>query len=251
MGVGAHRLHLTGWSGRAAMLSSHRHRMTAPTALGARFLHRAPRGDACSTNAAGLFRHAPKTRWTGIVLGVFVLLIVALFLIFFDWNYFKPTLARLISEKTGRPTVIEGKLKVHVWSWNPSAEVDGLTMKNPPGREHDVMFHADRLIVSVSLGRLLRGQLVLPQVEVVRPTVDLERDAKGRASWEFGDASGRPQTSAKPAKIPTIRRLLIEDGKVRVDDQDSKTHSRRFVERGRRIREGKRRVQPEMHRIAQ
>jgi hypothetical protein len=159
-----------------------------------------------------------KTRWFGLGLGALVLLI-GLFLTFFDWNYFKPTLARVISEKTGRPTTIAGNLGVHIWSWNPSAEVDGLTMKNPAWAEHDVMFHADRLTVSVSLGRLLRGQLVLPRIEVIRPSVDLERDQKGRASWEFGDASGKPKTSAKPAKIPTIRRLLIEDGSVRVTDR--------------------------------
>jgi hypothetical protein len=160
----------------------------------------------------------PKMRWVGFGLGALVLIVV-LFLVFFDWNYFKPALARVISEKTGRPTTIAGNLSVHVWSWNPSAEVDGLTMKNPPWAERDVMFHADRLIVSVSLGRLLRGQLVLPRIEVIRPTVDLERDSKGRASWAFGDASGKPQTSAKPAKIPTIRRLLIVDGTVRVTDR--------------------------------
>jgi uncharacterized protein involved in outer membrane biogenesis len=159
-----------------------------------------------------------KTRWVGSGLGGLLLLIM-LFLAFFDWNYFKPTLARMISEKTGRPTTIAGNLAVHVWSWNPSAEVDGLTMKNPAWAEHDVMFHADRLIVSVSLGRLLRGQLVLPRIELIRPSVDLERDLKGRASWEFGDASGQPKTSAQPAKIPTIRRLLIEDGTVRVTDR--------------------------------
>jgi len=159
-----------------------------------------------------------KTRWVGLGLGALVLLIV-LFLAFFDWNYFKPTLARMISEKTGRPTTIAGNLGVHLWSWNPSAEIDGLTMKNPAWAEHDVMFHADRLTVSVSLGRLLRGQLVLPRIEVIRPSLDLERDQHGRASWEFGDASGKPKTSAKPAKIPAIRRLLIEDGTVRIIDR--------------------------------
>jgi uncharacterized protein involved in outer membrane biogenesis len=164
------------------------------------------------------FATHPKTRWLGIGLAGLVLVMV-LFLALFNWNYFKPTLARIISEKTGRPTTIDGNLAVHLWSWNPSAEVDGLTMKNPAWAEHDVLFHADRLIVSVSLGRLLRGQLVLPEIDVIRPTVDLERDSKGRASWEFGDASGKPHASSKPAKIPTIRRLLIQDGTVRVTDR--------------------------------
>jgi uncharacterized protein involved in outer membrane biogenesis len=159
----------------------------------------------------------PKSRWLLIVLGTVVLAIV-LFAIFFDWNYFRPTLARIISEKTGRHTVIRGNLRVHLWSLKPNAEIDGLTMDNPPWARHSVLFTADQLKVSVSLGRLLRGQIVLPEVDVVHPAVDLERDAKGRASWEFGTGEGRPQKSSKPAKIPTIRRLAIESGTVRVFD---------------------------------
>jgi uncharacterized protein involved in outer membrane biogenesis len=159
----------------------------------------------------------PKTRGFLIVLGTLVLLVV-LFSLFFDWNHFRPTLARIISEKTGRHTVIRGNLRVHLWSFEPSAEIDGLTMDNPPWAQHAVMFTADELTVSVSLGRLLRGQLVLPQIKVVRPAIDVERDAKGRASWEFGTEEGRPQKSSQPAKIPTIRRLAIESGTIRVSD---------------------------------
>jgi hypothetical protein len=159
----------------------------------------------------------PKTRGSLIVLGTLVLLIV-LFALFFDWNHFRPALARLISEKTGRPTVIRGNLRVHLWSFEPSAEIDGLTMDNPAWAQHAVMFTADELTVSVSLGRLLRGQVVVPQIKVVRPVIDLERDTKGRASWELGTQQGRPQKSSQPAKIPTIRRLVIESGKIRVSD---------------------------------
>jgi AsmA family protein len=159
----------------------------------------------------------PKTRGFLFALGALVLLI-ALFALFFDWNYFRPTLARLIAEKTGRHTVIRGNLRVHLWSFEPSAEIGGLTMDNPPWAQHSVMFTADELTVSVSLGRLLRGQVVVPQIKVVRPALDLERDAKGRASWEFGTEEGRPQTSSQPARIPTIRRLAIESGTVRVSD---------------------------------
>ena len=159
----------------------------------------------------------PKTRGFLIVLGTLVLLIV-LFSLFFDWNHFRPALARIISEKTGRHTVIRGNLRVHLWSFEPSAEIDGLTMDNPPWAQHAVMFTADELTVSVSLGRLLRGQLVVPQIKVVRPAIDIERDAKGRASWEFGTEEGRPQKSSQPAKIPTIRRLAIESGTIRVSD---------------------------------
>ena len=164
-----------------------------------------------------LFATHPKSRALAIVIGV-LLAAAILFAVFFDWNHFRPALARIISEKTGRHTLIKGDLRVHLWSWEPSAEINGLTLDNPPWAEHPVMFAADRLTVSVSLGRLLRGQVVVPQMEVVRPAIDLERDAKGRASWELGTREGKAQKNSKPTKIPTIRRLLIQDGKVHVTD---------------------------------
>jgi uncharacterized protein involved in outer membrane biogenesis len=164
------------------------------------------------------FATHPKTRWFLLSLTILALAIV-LFLVLFDWNYLRPTVAHLIQEKTGRETSIKGNLRVHPWSWNPSAELDGLTIGNPAWADRSVMFTSDRLTVSVSLGRLLRGQVVVPEISVIRPSIDLERDAKGRASWELGTAEGKPQEPSKePARLPTIRRLIIEGGQVRVTD---------------------------------
>jgi uncharacterized protein involved in outer membrane biogenesis len=164
------------------------------------------------------FRTHRKTKWAGIiVIGLLFAIVVALSL--FDWNSLRPMLAREITAKTGRPAHIDGDLKVRVWSWNPSAEVNGLRVENPRWADRDLMFGAKRITISVSLGRLLRGQIVLPQVDVREPTINLERDSKGRASWELGSKSGAPNHDAKPAKLPTVRRLFIEDGKLRVVDQ--------------------------------
>ncbi len=161
----------------------------------------------------------PKIKWTGILAG-FVVLAAVLFLVFFDWNHLRPALARMITEKTGRPARIDGDLKVHLWSWTPRAEVEGLSLKNPAWAAHEVMFQAKRVTVSVSLARLLRGQLVLPEIDVIQPQINLERDASGRASWEFGSEEGKPKkASDRPAKIPTIRRLSIENGEVHVEDR--------------------------------
>ncbi len=162
-------------------------------------------------------RH-PKAKWTGIILaGVIALLVILLALI--DWNRLRAPLARMITAQTGRPASIDGDLKVHLWSWNPTAEVNDFKLKNPPWAARDLMFGAKRITVSVSLGRLLRGQVVLPQIELLQPTINLERDATGRASWDFGSKTGKAKHNTKPAKIPTIRRLLIEDGKLHVVDQ--------------------------------
>jgi hypothetical protein len=163
-----------------------------------------------------LFRTHTKTKWAGIVL--LSLVLVVIFLSFFNWNSLRPALGRVITAKTGRPASIDGDLKVHLWSWNPTAEVNGLSLKNPKWADRDLMFAAKRITISVSLGRLLRGQIVLPQVDLLEPTVNLERDAKGRASWELGTAAGTPNHDTQPVKLPIVRRLTIEGGKVHIVD---------------------------------
>jgi uncharacterized protein involved in outer membrane biogenesis len=164
------------------------------------------------------FRAHPKSTVAGIAALVIVAgLVLAVSL--FDWNRLRAPLARRITAQTGRPAAIDGDLKVHLWSWNPSAEVDGLRLANPDWAERSTMFGAKRILVSVSLLRLLRGQLVLPEVSLVEPVINLERDAKGRASWELGTPSGVPNHRTAPAKLPTIRRLDIEGGKLHVLDE--------------------------------
>ncbi len=164
-----------------------------------------------------LFRTHPKPMWAGIAL-VGVVLGVVILVSLFDWNSLRPALGRLITAKTGRPASIDGDLKVQLWSWNPTAEINGLRLKNPKWADRELMFAAKRITVSVSLGQLLRGRIVLPQVALLDPIVDLERNAEGHASWELGTATGTPKHDARPMKLPAVRRLIIEGGKVRVVD---------------------------------
>jgi len=148
-----------------------------------------------------------------------ILLLVICVLAFIDWNMLRPVIARHITAKTGRAATIDGDLKVHLWSWNPTAEINGLTLKNPPWADRELMFGAKRITVSVSLGRLLRGQIVIPQIEMVEPVINLERDSQGRASWQLGTNTGTAKDNTKPAKIPAIRRLFIKDGRLHVVDE--------------------------------
>ncbi len=165
-----------------------------------------------------LFKTHPKTTWAGILVLAFVACIV-LFLALFDWNLLRPMLAHAITAKTGRPASIDGDLKVHLWSWNPSIEVNRLAIANPPWADRKLMLGVERIRIRVSLLHLLRAQLVLPRVELQGPTINLERDARGRASWDLGTDEGTPRPKAGPAKLPTIQQLLIRDGQLHVVDQ--------------------------------
>ena len=164
------------------------------------------------------FRNHRAVSWVLVGLGA-ALSILVIVLAAFDWNMLRPAVARRITASTGRPAAINGDLKVHLWSWNPTAEVNDLTLENPPWADRNVMFGAKQITVSVSLGHLLRGQFVLPRVDLREPTINLERDDEGRASWELGTREGRPNHNTRPAKLPTIQRLIIENGRLHVVDK--------------------------------
>jgi AsmA family protein len=151
----------------------------------------------------------------------FALVLVVLLVIIgvLNSNLLRPTLEHAIAGKTGRETKITGDLHVHLLSWAPSLTISGITIKNPSWADKPIMFSADQVMVSVSLGRLLRGQIVLPQLSLTKPVINLERDKAGRASWEFGSKAGTPSDTAKPAKIPTILSLTITNGSLHVLDQ--------------------------------
>jgi hypothetical protein len=107
-------------------------------------------------NARGLFPHThKKTTWAAIILLSLVFFVV-ICLSFFNWNALRPALGRVITAKIGRAASIDGDLKIHLWSWNPTAEVNGLRLKNPNWADNDLVFGANRVLVHPEAsGRLM------------------------------------------------------------------------------------------------
>ena len=159
----------------------------------------------------------PKTKWALVAIALILCLLVLLSMVT-DWNAMRVPLAKLITAKTGREASIDGNLRVHLWTLNPNADIEGLRLKNPTWAANPVMFRAKRIYVSVSLGRLLRAQLVLTKLEFISPEVNLERDLQGRASWDFTTGGTSPTANSNPTKLPSVRLLLIEDGQLGVSD---------------------------------
>lgn len=155
--------------------------------------------------------------WTGGVFGALVVAI-ALFLILFDWNYLRGPIGRYASAKTGREIVLAGDLKVHAFSLNPSASVQGIKVGNPkwagPGQTADIK----KLDVQVKLLPLFVGQVVLLNLQLDQAKVELLRDRQGRATWDFSNG----KKSKKPFKMPPIRRFVINDGHLQITDQKRK-----------------------------
>ncbi len=161
--------------------------------------------------------HKVSTAIGAVVALLLIVLLAAVAVL--NSNLLRPTIEHAITGKTGRETKISGDVRVHLLSWTPSLEINDMTIKNPSWADKPIMFSADRVKVSVSLGRLLRGQIVLPELSLTKPLIDLERDKGGRASWEFGAKGEPPNRHTKAAKIPTLLSLRIADGSLHVLDQ--------------------------------
>ncbi|HKR87511.1 MAG TPA: AsmA family protein [Phenylobacterium sp.] len=160
--------------------------------------------------------------WTGAVLGLLVIA-VAILIAVWDWNWFRGPLARVASARMHREVTISGDLKVHPFSWRPSATVDGVHIANPHWASskavgQDRMADIGRISVQIRLLPLLGGHLDLPLLRFDQPHVALLRDAQGRSSWDFSDGKNPGQ----PMKLPPIRDFIIDGGHVIYRDVDKK-----------------------------
>lgn len=136
-----------------------------------------------------------------------IALTIALLLLIFDWNWFKGTVERRVSAATGREFRIHGNLDVDL-SMQPLVTAERLTLANPVGAKDPQMASVSRLAMRVDLWRLLKGELVLPEVRLAQPRLLLDVDKDGNANWRFNQDG--PATD-----LPLVRRLLVDDGELR------------------------------------
>jgi len=151
--------------------------------------------------------------WSGGVLAILVLA-VAILIAVWDWNWFRGPVARIASARMHREVTIAGDLNVHLWSWQPSATIDGVHIANPKWASKEGLADIDRIAVQIRLVPLLTGKADLRLLRFDRPNVRLLRDAEGRATWDFSD--GRDKN--KPLRLPPIRDFIIRDGKLSFED---------------------------------
>ena len=175
-------------------------------------------------------------KWTGIVLlGAVVLSLVALALI--DWNAMKGPLERLASARSGRTVTISGPLDVHIWTWTPKLAVQGLTIGNPPWEAAQPLVRIERLNAELKLLPLLKGNVILPRLELVHPEVYLHRDTSGRANWTFESTRPTNAKASPPPKLPVVRNFLIKDGKLIMHDEVLHLEARGTVQAQEKVTE--------------
>lgn len=72
--------------------------------------------------------------------------------------------------------------------------------------------------MQLQLLSLLRSNLVLPRIEVWQPDLYLHRERCGPVNWSFESEAPTNERAKKPPKLPVVRDLLIEGGKLALAD---------------------------------
>ena len=153
-------------------------------------------------------------RWGQGLLAAIVLIIgaILIFLAQPNWNWARPFVASIASGKLHRPVTIDGNLRVHLFSFTPSATVGGLKIGQPDwGVKTGLkpyLAEVDHVAVTAELMPVFIGRIVLPRLEINRPNVQLFQDREGRANWDFSDGTNK----GKPTRLPPIRNFIITDG---------------------------------------
>lgn len=165
------------------------------------------------------FRGLSRRAKIGIASALALAAAVIVFLVIFDWNWFRGPLGRFASAQLQREVVIAGDLRVHPWSFSPKAEAYNLRIGQPAwaktvDKDAGQMAQVQRIAVQIKILPLLRGDVILPFLAIDKADVRLLRDKDGRANWTFGAAK-----SDKPMKLPAVQRFVINEGKLRVDDR--------------------------------
>lgn len=157
-------------------------------------------------------------RWLLGGLSLFVIAVAGLMLLF-DWNWLRDPAAAALSDATGRRVRLDGDLSGQ-WSLHPRLVVEDFHMANADWAAEPEMASAKRIEMVIDLPALLHGRVEIPELRLVDPSIDLERQADGQSNWTLGvkEAAGAASPDDRH-EMPVIGRLSIENGRLRYRDR--------------------------------
>jgi AsmA protein len=146
--------------------------------------------------------------------------LAALLIAIFGWNWLRGPIERMTTEQTGRVLAINGDLTVKFGWPLPSIRAEAVSFANPVWTKERQMVVADAVEVSIHLPQLLLRNIVLPEVRLDHPMVFLEQASDGRRNWLL-DINQQDEG----ARI-RIDRLTLDHGRLGYDDAGQKTSIR-------------------------
>ena len=160
----------------------------------------------------------------GIIAVIIGLLVsaVAIILAFYDSDDLKQLAAGAASAALGREVAINGSADLDL-GWVTRIRVNDLTVANAEWAKAKDPYMAEigQLDVAIDVWELLKGRILIPEMDIARPRIDLEKNADGEANWRFAAGAEAVARGAEPEQrqeIPVIRQLNLDDGRLSYRD---------------------------------
>ncbi|HEX7682234.1 MAG TPA: AsmA family protein [Trinickia sp.] len=171
-------------------------------------------------------RTAGKTLAWIVVVALALCAAMAVIVATFDWNRARPWVDDKVSQAIGRPFAINGDLRVgwqhpageHGWrAWVPWPRftANDVTIGNPSWARSPTFAQLDRISFDVEVLPLLAHVISIPSIDLVSPTVDLERIKDGRENWSFE----LPQSKGPSRWTLRLADLGFAKGHIAVSDE--------------------------------
>ncbi|MGH8159004.1 MAG: AsmA family protein [Rhodanobacter sp.] len=154
-----------------------------------------------------------------------LMVVVAVVIATFDWDRLKPYLNEKVSQAIGRPFAINGDLGV-AWQREPTEgalaalvpwptfTARDIQISNPPWASQPQFVHLDGLRFRLSPLGLLAHRISIPSLQLIQPSIDLERNKQGQATWDFS----LPNSSAPSAWTLDLGAIGFDRGQIALDD---------------------------------
>jgi AsmA protein len=158
--------------------------------------------------------------WRRVLLGVALLVALVVGTAFLvDWDGLaRDWVERALAAKTGREVHLE-HVRFHA-QLPLRIELVGLTIANPQWARQQPLLALERADFTLRLLPLLKREVVLPQVTLVKPVANLEQH-DGKRSWVFDEEQRREQGAG--GDLPHIGVLAVDSATVRYLDPASGT----------------------------
>lgn len=166
-------------------------------------------------------------RWVGYsIVGLAVLVAILIVVILtFDWNRARPWVDDKVSASLGRPFAINGDLKLdwhrpvgetgwRAWVPWPKFSAARISIANPDWAQRKQFATLDEIDFQIKVLPLLARRIVVPSINLVNPSVDLERQIDGTNNWTFR----LPSSSAPSEWKLDLRDITFQRGQISLDD---------------------------------
>ena len=167
------------------------------------------------------------SRWKKTLIAVAILFVVFVaaiyaFLVLYDFNKFKPTIAKAVKDATGRELKIGGDIEFTL-GLRPTLVVHDVTFQNASWSTIPDLVRVKRLETQVAVLPLITGNIDFARLVLIEPAVIVEFDSSGTSNFAFD--SGAPDKEVDDSAIPPppliFSDILVENGQFSYRDASS------------------------------